>query len=488
MARILLIDDEKKLAEAVGKELEAAGHTVECLNRAEPGLERLSAQRFDVVLLDNNIAGGGMTGLEFLTALGERGINTPVILMTGDSSTDTAIEAMRKGAFEYVIKAGTYREIARELLPHIEEAVKLTAIVAEVEVSDDEKRSRRRRAADAGLALISNKNRDMVKHVFRPIAQFADSRHPVLILGETGTGKELVARAFHTNSSRKTKPFVAVNCSNFGPDSLLDTELFGNEANAYTGAKFKKGKFEYADGGTLFLDELGDMPITIQAKLLRVVEYQKLTRIGGNEEVDVDVRLVSATNLNLEAMVAEGKFRVELLTRLNRVPVRLPPLRERLDDLPDLIDYFLDRAAQAAGRPCPAITCEALEKLQSHTWPQNVRELQNVIFSAFGRCRGSRILPSDIVFEHLKSDKPAACATSLVPTTEDEARDALRKVIAWAWATNPGNVGKQLNALLECELLRVAQAECNGIKTEMGRRVDMVPNTVRKMMKEYGLE
>src|SRR5205823_4563678 len=216
----------------------------------------------------------------------------------------------------------------------------------------------------------------------------------VLIQGETGTGKKLVAKAIHTNSPRKNKPFVAMNCTALN-ENLLDDELFGHEPGAFTGAeKLRKGKFEYANGGTLFLDEVGDMPLPMQAKLLRVLESQEVCRIGGNEAIRVNVRLLSATHRDLEAAIAAGTFRRDLFHRLNRVTVRLPPLRERGEDLAELAASFLARAAEGTGRPAPVLAEGTLQRLRAHPWPGNIRELQNVLHRAVGVCRGPQILPA----------------------------------------------------------------------------------------------
>jgi DNA-binding NtrC family response regulator len=317
----------------------------------------------------------------------------------------------------------------------------------------------------------------MVEQVMMPVARFADGRDPVLILGETGTGKELVARAFHTNSSRKGRHFVALNCAAI-PESLLESELFGHEANAFTGAKLRKGKIEYADGGTLFLDEIGDMPLALQAKMLRVLEAQEVERLGGNEPVKVDVRLLSATHRDVKAMADEGTFRRDLLFRLNRVTVRLPPLRDRLDDLPDLVEYFLRRAADAAGRACPAVGPEALDRLRAHRWPGNVRELQNVIFGAFGKCRGAAILPADLDLEN--GDGGA--------TPQVDPLAALTGVIERAWDAHPEKLWAHLHDLLEREVLRVAVERCGGNQTEIARRLGMARGTVIDRMKQYGLK
>jgi DNA-binding NtrC family response regulator len=470
MPSILLIDDEADLRDEVSEQLVARGYAVECLDEPKKGLKRLAAGQFDVVLLDNKMP--GMTGIEFLEALRDPVIEVPVILMTGESTLETAIQATKLRAFDYVIKPDTYPKLVAELLPIIARALEITKPVKEVRVSPAPAP-----VAGTELELVSTKNRRMVEEVSKPIARYAEGNDPVLIRGETGTGKELVARALHTRSPRKGKPFVALNCAAI-PETLLESELFGHEANAFTGAKLRKGKIEYASGGTLFLDEIGIMPLNLQAKLLRVVEDQEVTRLGSNESIKVDVRFVSATNRNLEAAIEEGKFLPDLLFRLARVTIRLPPLRDRLDDLPGLVDYFLHRVAEATGRTRATIAGEALERLQAHRWTGNVRELQNVIFVAFGKCRGSHILPSDLDFPVTSVEQP---------TAEAEAQAGLHKAIEWAWANKQPEVWAELQKMLEEELVRFAHTAAGGNQSDVAKRLGMGRTKVVELIKKLGL-
>jgi DNA-binding NtrC family response regulator len=470
-----LIDDDEDLSVFLHDELEERGHRVECLERAEQGPEWLAREAFDLVLLDNKMP--GMSGLEFLAALQQRGIDVPVILMTGYATTDTAIQAMNLGAFDYVVKPADLQSLLCELEPLIAEALAVTGPSGEVRLPAEEAP-----ALDAGPMLVG-KSRPMVE-VAKLIGRFAGSRDPVLIHGETGTGKELVARAFHTNSPRKNRPMVALNCTALN-ETLLDDELFGHEPGAFTDAhKLRKGKFEYANGGTIFLDEIGDMPLRLQAKLLRVLEYQEVSRIGGNEVHPVDVRVVSATHQNLEAAVREGTFRRDLFHRINRVTVRLPPLRERLADLPELAAYFLARAACNTGRVPPCLSESALERLRAYPWPGNVRELENVLRAAFGVCRGPRVLPIHL---DLPSE-PAGQNTTGAASDAEEATAALRKVIRWAWESRQQGLWPFLHNLTERELLAFALAELGGNQSQVAERLGMARGTVIKRLQEYGLK
>jgi DNA-binding NtrC family response regulator len=470
MARILLIDDDDNWSPLVRAELEALGHTVDWLEEAREGPDLLTRTPYDLVLLDNVMP--GMTGIEFLEALRSRRINVPVILMTGYSTSETAIQATQLGAFDYVIKPDDAQGFGRELGPVIVKVLEITRQARGVDVRAGSVPSA------AGQDLVG-RSRPMLE-VFRQIGQFANSTDPVLIRGETGTGKELVARAFHTNNSRrKDKDFVALNCAAVN-ENLLESELFGHEKGAFTGADRQRiGRFEQADGGTLFLDEIGDMPLHLQAKLLRVIEYQQVERVGANKPIKVNVRLLSATHRDLESAIAEGKFRQDLFHRLNRVTLRLPPLRERLDDLPELVRFFLECAAAAANRPQPTVSAAALDRLRDHRWPGNIRELQNVVSRAVGVCRGSQILPEHLDFAVGAAGQPTG--------NEAAARAGLQAAIDWAWDTD-GPVWERLHDLLEHEVLRAALTRLGGNQTDVADRLGMARGTVIKRMQKYGLK
>jgi DNA-binding NtrC family response regulator len=472
VASILLIDDEDALTDFVRPALEAHGHTVECLDRAEEGPDRLTSGRFDIVVLDNKMP--GMTGIDFLEEVRARGIEVPVILMTGAPSSSTAIQAMKHGAVEYVIKPDDYQSLVRELLPKIERALE----------AGRQPKSAAPRPAPATPdepELVGNSA--LMRTMYGEIGLFADGGDTVLILGETGTGKELVARALHNYSSRKDRPFVALNCGALN-ENLLEDELFGHEKSAYTGADRKRiGRFEQAHTGTLFLDEIGDVPMSMQVKLLRVLQEKTLDRVGGGEPVEVDVRVLAATHRDIPRMISEGKFRQDLYFRLKRIIIRVPPLRDRLDDLAELVNVFVARAAAKANRPQPSVTKETLERLRTHPlrWPGNVRDLENVIHGAVPRCRGPQLLPIHIDFQTDAADAPA-------PTAGAEALAALQKAIQWAWDTNQEKLWPLLHDMLERELLKSAMERLDGNETRIAERLEMARGTVRKRLEEYGLK
>jgi DNA-binding NtrC family response regulator len=474
MARILLIDDDVDLVDELQEALEKIGHAVTPLESADGAPDLLACREFDVVLLDNKMP--GMSGTEFLAALQEREVEIPVILMTGCGNSDTAMHAVELGAFDYLEKPDDYPSLFTALLPMINKAVQIDWRPSVVPVPGAT------RPDKASGPLMLGKSERMVE-MYKQIARVARSQTSVIIQGETGTGKELVALAIHTHSPRKNKPFVVMDCTGL-QESTLNSELFGHEKGAFTGAdKLHKGRFEYAHGGTLFVDEVGEMPLPLQAKLLGVLERQEIMRMGSNEPIKVDVRVVSATHRNLEAAVRAGTFREDLFFRLNGMTIWLPPLRERGEDLQLLTNHFIEKAAESSGRRPPILHPSAWEKLRAHSWPGNIRELRNVLHRAALMVRGHQILPTDL---DLQRCDPTAGNPSA--RTEAEALAALRKAIHWAWSSGEPSLWSHLSDRLESELLRYAMIETNGNKSEIARRIGMVRNTVIDRVRKYGLE
>jgi DNA-binding NtrC family response regulator len=365
-ARILVCDDDRAVRSALNVNLTKAGYLVTLCDSGEEGVERLRAEPFDVLLTDVKMT--GMTGLELLSEVRIHWPDTRVVIMTGFGSVSDAVGAMKAGAADYLIKP-----IARdELLLLLERALESRALAREVQ--------RLRREVDAryGFENLIGVTPPM-QEVYELVNAVADSSTLVLIHGETGTGKELIAHAIHYRSPRARAPLVVVNCGAL-PESLLESELFGHEKGAFTGAtRTHQGKFEQADGGTLFLDEIGEIPASVQVRLLRVLEGGNFTRVGGERPVKVDVRVIAATNRDLRADVKAGNFRADLFYRLNVFPIRLPALRERGDDIPLLAAHFLQRFAERHHRPAPTLHAEALQTLRTWRWPGNVRELEHLM-------------------------------------------------------------------------------------------------------------
>jgi len=364
--RVLIVDDDEGHAEALSDGLEVDGASCSLAHSGAEGIARLSEQTFDAVITD--LVMPDRSGMDVLREAIRLQPDCAVLLVTGHESVRTAVEAMREGAADYLAKPVDLAEL-RTRLARAVESVRLKRTNTELQRQIDKR---------FGFEGIIGQSAPM-QRVFDVLGQVSSTNATVLILGESGTGKELAARAIHTNSPRAKRPFVAVNCAALS-EELIESELFGHVKGAFTGAiAAKEGRFVYADGGTLFLDEVGDMPLATQAKLLRVLETREVVPVGGNATVKVDVRLVSATNRDLEAMVLNGQFREDLLYRLKVVTLRMPSLRERRADLPLLIDHFVSEFARSHHRAVRGITPEARTILVRHDWPGNVRELRNVI-------------------------------------------------------------------------------------------------------------
>ncbi len=361
-----MVDDEESHAQAMAECLERVGYSCTVATSGTDAAKLLQTDCFDIVVTD--LVMDGVDGLELLRRVKETSPETEVILISAHGTLRHAVEAMEQGALTYITKPLDVREL-RAKVARAAERIEMLRSNVELRRQLDE------RFGFEGVVGNSPKMRRIVSI----LQQVAPTSATVLIEGETGTGKELVARAIHNNSPRKNKRFVAVNCAAFA-ESLIESELFGHEKGAFTGADHVRiGKFEYANGGTLFLDEIGDMPISTQVKLLRVLEHGEIVRLGSNEPIPVNVRIISATNQNLEELVRQGKFRQDLYYRLKVATVRLPPLRERLEDIPLLVDHFVRELSAKHGRTVKAVQPAVRRAFMRYNWPGNVRELRNVI-------------------------------------------------------------------------------------------------------------
>lgn len=389
-ARILIVDDDVAHAESLQDALELDGYVCAVVHGGAEALEVLREQAFDVVLTDLKM--DGISGLDLLRESRSLHPNTPVLLITGHASIETAVDAMRHGAEDYIAKPVNLPELRAK----IGRAVERARLLADHEELQRQNMELRRQLDERfGLEGILGHSPQM-QRVFQMISQVAPTHATVLVLGESGTGKELVARALHSASGRSSGNFVAVNCAAMS-EGLIESELFGHKRGAFTGAVSDKvGRIAYADGGTLFLDEVGDMPLTTQAKLLRVLETREVVQVGGHEAKAVDVRLVAATNRDLRQMVQEGTFREDLLFRLQVVTIDLPPLRDRVGDLPLLLDHFISTFAAEHGREVGGISAEARAVLARHAWPGNVRELRNAVENMVLLCQGETIALDDV--------------------------------------------------------------------------------------------
>jgi len=382
MATLLLIDDDPDLlSDRVRHVFPAPAHRVEIAQTGAEGLERVAAACPDVILLDLRLP--DQSGLDILRRLRQIDARIPVVMVTVARSSDSAIEAMRHGAYDYLLKPIDLQKLDRV----INEALKVSrlmrepAVVAETPPDDDLQ-------GEAIIGFCSG-----MQEAYKAIGRVADQTFPVLITGESGTGKELVARAIYQHSPRAKAPFLALNCAAI-PENLLESELFGHEKGAFTGADRRRiGKFEQCNGGTLFLDEIGDMPLALQAKMLRLLHEAVIRARRGNETIRTDVRLIAATHRDLKTRSEEGKFRPDLYYRLGVFTIHLPPLRERGDDLPVLVQHYLRRCSRELGRDVRKVAPEAMARLRGHSWPGNIRELQSVLKQALLQASGAVLLP-----------------------------------------------------------------------------------------------
>lgn len=404
---ILVVDDDAEVRYSLNRVLSAKHYKVVEAPSGEEGVAAVKRQPPDVVLLDNRMT--GISGLETLQHIRAANPKQLVILMTAYGTAQTAIEAMKFGAFDYVVKPFD----PPKLIALVENALSTQADI--------------RSAGGVQPVINSEDHKEGIvgtsapmQQVFKVIGQVTSSDVTVMITGESGTGKELVARSIHRHSHRSSKPFVAVNCSAI-PENLIESELFGHERGAFTGATAQRiGKFEVCDGGTIFLDEIGDMTPTTQTKILRVLQEGEIQRVGSSETLKVNVRVLAATNKNLEELVKTKEFREDLYYRLNVVRLRLPPLRERVEDVPQIVDFFLQSLARSKKTKARKVSPEALAILCRHRWPGNVRELENLVYRSAVIAQSDTILPKD-----LPDEVRQATGTDMVPASLDALLDQL---------------------------------------------------------------
>jgi two-component system response regulator PilR (NtrC family) len=381
--KILFVDDEKSLREVMSIMLKRAGYEVTEASDGEQAIGQVHKEIYDLVITDLRMPKAD--GMDVLKAVKSLSPDTVVLVVTAFGTADSAVEAMKQGAYDYLTKPFQVDEVQLIIRNALEKR----------RLSTENMLLKREIASQSSFAQIVGQSEAMQK-VFDVVRKVADSKSNVLICGESGTGKELVARAIHYNSARSPMPFVAVNCSAV-PETLLESELFGHMKGSFTGAVANKaGLFEIANGGTIFLDEIGDTTPAIQVKLLRVIQEREFRRVGGNQDIKVDVRVIAATNRDLEKAVADGSFREDLYYRLDVIPIRLPPLRFRAGDIPLLVAHFLEKFAQESGKAAPMLTQEAVHVLLGHEWRGNVRELENLIERVVAFSTGGSVTDTDI--------------------------------------------------------------------------------------------
>jgi two-component system nitrogen regulation response regulator NtrX len=432
MPAILIVDDEPGVRTALGGVLRDEGYTVDTVDSGEACLERVVTQPYDVVLLD--VWMPGIDGLETLQRLRERRVDAEVVIISGHGNVESAVRAIKLGAFDFVEKPLS-----------LDKAVLVVRHALRQRALEAENRDLRAQV-DRRHTLIGDS--PVMQHLREQVLLAAPTNGRVLILGENGTGKEVVARTLHAHSRRRAAPFIDVNCAAI-PEELIETELFGHARGAFTGAVAdRRGRFEHAHGGTIFLDEIGDMSLKTQAKVLRALQEQVIQPVGGTATVKVDVRVVAATNKDLQDEIRAGRFREDLYFRLNVVPIFVPPLRDRADDVPRLAEHFMATLAGEYGRRVKRFAPEAMTRLQQHAWPGNVRELHNVVERLLIMASGDVVTLQDVAFV---GDAPLAAPPVVAtgPTTPlAEARDRFeRDYILQVLAAHQGNISRTADAL-----------------------------------------
>ena len=453
-SRILIVEDEDRLRRVIELQLRSAGYEIEMAATAE--LAMAAAERADMILTDLRLP--GMDGLAFIAQLRLRQITAPVVVMTAFSSVETAVEAMKAGAQDFLPKPFS--------MDHL-----ITVVAKALEVRSlrtENRQLREQLGAKYDVSSIVGSSEGM-REVLGMVQRVAPTRATVLLVGESGVGKDLIARAIHYQSPRRDKPFVKINCTAI-PESLMESELFGYEKGAFTGAvAAKPGKFEQADTGTVFLDEIGDVPMAVQVKLLRILQERELERLGSNRTKQIDVRIIAATNVDLKVALEQGTFREDLFYRLNVMPIRIPPLRERAEDIPVLAGRFLRKAAETHELPVDAMSAEAIARLVAFPWPGNVRQLENVIERSVLLSAGGRLEAADIKLDVLAGRASTSAApvgggpVTFVPDgmTLDE---------------------------FEQSILREALRRAAGNKSQAARMLGLTRNALRYRLTQMGIE
>jgi DNA-binding NtrC family response regulator len=461
MPTLLLIDDEPVIRHAFRRAFHLPEYETLTARTAAEGLELLAGRRPDAVVLDVHLPDADR--LQAFDRIKAQDTRVPVVLITGHGTTDLAIEAMKRGAFDYLLKPLRYDD----LRPVVERACASGRLMTVPAVIPGDP------AADRADVLVGRC--PAMQEVYKAIGRVASQDVTVLILGESGTGKELVARAIYQHSKRADKPLLAINCAAI-PESLLESELFGHEKGAFTGADRQRvGKFEQCNGGTIFLDEVGDMTPLTQTKILRLLQDQAFERVGGSQTIRTDVRLIAATNADPEKLVTEGRFRQDLFFRLNVFPIRLPPLRERGEDIELLTDHYLARLSRELGLPLPVISPATRSFFLSYPWPGNVRELQSVLKSALLRTGGSVLTPETVSVPTLLAARPAANPTG---SWDEFVNERLRSASTDVYA--------EAVSALDRELLPRVMAHTGGNLMRAAQLLGITRSTLRNKLRAMG--
>ncbi len=469
MQTILIVDDDKSIRYSLKRMLEEK-YSILTAQNGEEALDRAKKSPPDLIIMDIKMP--GRNGIEVLKEIRSIDPKSLVIIMTAYGTTETAIEAMKYGAFDYILKPFPIPQMKGL----VEKALALRKVMKEEVIY-------------APLAATEGEEERIVgsspkmQEIYKIVGQIAPSDVTVLLRGESGTGKELFARAIYQHSARSNLPFLPVNCAAI-PDTLLESELFGHEKGSFTGATSRRiGKLEQCQGGTIFLDEIGDMSLSTQAKLLRVLQEKSFERLGGMETIKVDIRLIVATNKNLEEAISTGKFREDLYYRLNVVSITIPPLRERKEDLPDLVSYFLKKFNRELKRGTVGITPAAMGKITSYGWPGNVRQLENVLKRAMVLCQGEWILEDQLLFE--KGWEKREAGEELGKRNVEDLLDALFEELSSPLASSPDS---DMISSLERGLILRALQRTKGNQVQAALLLGINRSTLRSKMERYHIK
>ena len=477
MDKLLLIDDEDDVRYSFKRIFASPDLNLETAASGEEGIEVIRRFQPDLVLMDVRM--GGINGLETLRRIRQDDAKLPVIMMTAFGTTQTAIEAMKLGAYDYLLKPFDVPKLKQIVADALKAARDMRQVVACEPLLETE---------DYDLGIVGRSQ--PMQEVFKMIGQLAGSDATALVTGESGTGKELVARAIYHNSRRNDKSYLPINCAAI-PENLLESELFGHEKGSFTGAISQRiGKFEQCDKGTLFLDEIGDMTLSTQAKILRVLQSGTIERVGGNKPIVVDVRIIAATNKRLEEAVASREFREDLFYRLNVVRVSLPTLRERREDIPLLVDYFLKTIASAEGRKPKSIFEDAQERLMQHDWPGNVRELENVIRRTIVMAKGEAIRADDLPTDIRSVGRNSAGTSQALGQAEPPLVAAIDlgtiSAKLFHWAKERPDIA--VLPAVERELIAHALRETNGNQVRAAKLLGITRATLRKRIEKFSIK
>ncbi len=480
MDKLLLIDDEKDVQYSFRRIFNSPEIELTTASSGEEGLRLIPKIKPDLVIMDVRMT-DGISGLETLRRLRQSHAKLPVLMMTAYGTTQTAIEAMKLGAYDYLLKPFDVPKLKQIVGAALDAARAMRQVVSYQPLLESE---------DYDLGIVGRS--EPMQNVFKLIGQLASSDATALITGESGTGKELVARAIYNHSKRSDQTFIAINCAAI-PENLLESELFGHEKGAFTGATNQRvGKFEQCNRGTIFLDEIGDMSLPTQTKILRVLQSGTFERVGGNQPVQVDVRVIAATNKPLEQAVAAREFREDLFYRLNVVRIQIPPLRERREDIRLLINYFLKKIAQSQSQPPKSIAAEVIAALEKFHWPGNVRELENVIRRAIVVAKGEAILLGDLPQEIIAAAPATTARVAIAASTEGMAASSETPDLAalsqalFRWARHDRKL--KIIPAVERELVIHALAETKGNQVQAAKLLGITRATLRKRVDKFKIK